>query len=198
MYKKFQPSSFIASPDMSFVDLGNSWKFEFFKIIHNSPKNCSIFRVVRKDYRKSLKPFKTKVTKTGNTLEELIVDSQHLLTFTIPLMENEEESIDLLSTKKNVLKQRHANITSAKNSLDAAVASFEEAFNRLDDRAQLEEQASQECYLDHAWDLSSTAEAVLGKLAETEIEISSTLENIKQTALRRQRRVESAGGVTVI
>ncbi|VDM82028.1 unnamed protein product [Strongylus vulgaris] len=89
-------------------------------------------------------------------------------------MENEEETIDLLNTKKNVMQQRHANITSAKLSLDAAVNSFEEAFDKLDDRTQQEEQASQETYLDNAWDLITTAEALLGKLAEKEIEVSTT------------------------
>ncbi|VDM72011.1 unnamed protein product [Strongylus vulgaris] len=122
----------------------------------------------------SSKPFKTRVTKTGNCLEELVADSQHLLTFTIPRMENQEETIDLLNTKKNVMQQQHASITSAKLSLDAAVNSFEEVFDKLDDRSQQEEQASQEMYLNLAWDLITTAEALLGKLAEKEIEISTT------------------------
>ncbi|EYC46152.1 hypothetical protein Y032_0406g901 [Ancylostoma ceylanicum] len=115
----------------------------------------------------------------------------HLLTYTVPVLENEEETRDILSTKKKIIQQRHANITSAKLSVDAAVSNFQEAFSRLDNRTQQEEQASQETYLDHAWDLITTAEAVLCKLAEKEIEVSSTLENLEQAALRRQRRLQS-------
>ncbi|VDM67326.1 unnamed protein product [Strongylus vulgaris] len=90
------------------------------------------------------------------------------------------------------MQQRHANITSAKLSLDAAVNSFEEAFDKLDNRSQQEEQASQETYLYHAWDLITAAEALLGKLAEKEIEISTTLENLKPVEFRRQRGIERA------
>ncbi|EYC37589.1 hypothetical protein Y032_0777g2272 [Ancylostoma ceylanicum] len=82
-------------------------------------------------------------------------------------------------------QQRHVNITSAKFSVDAAVSNLQEAFSKLDNRAQQEEQASQEKYLDHAWDLITTARAVLCKLAENEIEVSSTLESLEQAALRR-------------
>ena len=92
----------------------------------------------------SLKPFKTRLTKTGNTLEELIEGSEQLLAYVPPTMDNEEEAHDMVKAKKELIHQRYTNITAAKSSMDAAISDFRGAFSRLEDRIQEEESTAEE------------------------------------------------------
>ncbi|CAJ0591028.1 unnamed protein product [Cylicocyclus nassatus] len=139
----------------------------------------------------SLKPHKTRITKLGNTLEELIESSQHMVTFEIPITENEEESMDLLRTRIKSIQHRHTNIVTTKAALETAVSSYQEAFNSLDNNSQQEERTSQETYVDRAWDLTATALSLLNKLDEKETELSSRLDNFAQAARRRERQLET-------
>ncbi|CAJ0608218.1 unnamed protein product [Cylicocyclus nassatus] len=139
----------------------------------------------------SLKPHKTRITKLANTLEEMIESSQHMVAFEVPIMENEEESMDLLRTRIKSIQHRHTNITTTKAALETAVSSYQEAFNSLDNNSQQEERTSQETYVDRAWDLTATALSLLNKLDEKETELSSRLDNFAQAARRRERQLET-------
>ncbi|CAJ0609551.1 unnamed protein product [Cylicocyclus nassatus] len=139
----------------------------------------------------SLKPHKTRITKLGNTLEELIESSQHMVAFEIPITENEEESMDLLRTRIKSIQHRHTNITTTKAALETAVSSYQEAFSSLDNNSQQEERTSQKTYVDRAWDLTATALSLLNKLDEKETELSSRLDNFAQAARRRERQLEA-------
>ncbi|VDL76635.1 unnamed protein product [Nippostrongylus brasiliensis] len=140
----------------------------------------------------SLKPFKTRLSKTSNTLEELLKDSQALLTYIPPSLENDQEEQDLLKTRSKKLAQRHTNITTAKEHLEAAVSAFEVAFRGLDADRQEQELTAQETYLDRAWDIITTAEDVLVKLAEKRVELDTTRDCYEQAAQRRQGSITNS------
>ncbi|KAK6017311.1 hypothetical protein OSTOST_17171 [Ostertagia ostertagi] len=133
----------------------------------------------------TLKPFKTRLTKLGKTLEELLRDSQHWTTYIPPRLDDEEETIDHLIAKKRTLKQRLQNIQAAKSSLENAVASFDDAFNRMEQEQQAQEEDAYGTYTEAAWEAITSAEATIVKMREKEVEVENTLENLQRTSVRR-------------
>ncbi|EYC15371.1 hypothetical protein Y032_0037g3481 [Ancylostoma ceylanicum] len=92
----------------------------------------------------TLKPSKTRLTKTKKTLDELVRDSQPLTAFTLPTLDNAKETVDFLKGRKATLAQRISNINQATASLKTAMSCFEEMFEKISPEDQIREQPSYE------------------------------------------------------
>ncbi|KAL6735484.1 hypothetical protein ANCDUO_08124 [Ancylostoma duodenale] len=95
----------------------------------------------------TLKPSKTRLTKTKKTVDELIRDSQSLTAFTLPTLDSAEETVDFLKGRKATLAQRISDINQATASLKTAMSCFEKMFEKISPEDQAREQSSYEEYL---------------------------------------------------
>ncbi|XGW26197.1 hypothetical protein V3C99_007088, partial [Haemonchus contortus] len=118
-----------------------------------------------------LKALKTRLTKLGKSLDELLRDSQHWTTYTPARLDNDEETVDHLTAKKRMLHQRLQNIVEAKMSLEGAVTKFHDAFNSMEQEQQTREEEAYGSYTEAAWESITSAETTLAKMKEKEVEI---------------------------
>uniref|UniRef100_A0A7I4XXV1 DUF1758 domain-containing protein n=1 Tax=Haemonchus contortus TaxID=6289 RepID=A0A7I4XXV1_HAECO len=132
-----------------------------------------------------LKALKTRLTKMGKSLDELLRDSQHWTTYTPARLDNDEETVDHLTAKKRTLHQRLQNIEEAKMSLEGAVTKFHDAFNSMEQEQQTREEEAYGSYTEAAWESITSAETTLANMKEKEVEISYTLESFQRATTRR-------------
>ncbi|KAK5985715.1 hypothetical protein GCK32_006830 [Trichostrongylus colubriformis] len=86
----------------------------------------------------------------------------------------------------------HHRIVNSRNneSLDKAVASFEEAYEKVEQEDRTREEDACESYTDAVWESITSAEDTLGELAEKEIELSNSSDNpgqVEEMRLRLQK-----------
>ncbi|XGW15864.1 hypothetical protein V3C99_001375, partial [Haemonchus contortus] len=130
-----------------------------------------------------LKALKTRLTKLGKSLDELLRDSQQWTTYTPARLDNDEETVDHLTAKKR--NQRLQNIVEAKMSLEGAVTKFHDAFNSMEQEQQTREEEAYGSYTEAAWESITSAETTLARMKEKEVEIANTLESFQRATTRR-------------
>nr|CDJ97433.1 Protein of unknown function DUF1759 and Zinc finger domain containing protein [Haemonchus contortus] len=130
-----------------------------------------------------LKALKTRLTKLGKSLDELLRDSQHWTAYTPARLDNDEETVVHLTAKKRTFHQRLQNIEEAKMSLEGAVTKFHDAFNSMEQEQQTREEEAYGSYTEAAW--ITSAETTLAKMKEKEVEITNTMESFQRATTRR-------------
>ncbi|EYC34299.1 hypothetical protein Y032_0001g345 [Ancylostoma ceylanicum] len=126
----------------------------------------------------------------GKVLEERVRDTEPLLAWEIPTLQNENETIDHLKLKRVLFTERLNTLTEELATLHSLAEAFDQTFGALTTEQQQNEQASYDDYLEAAWDLETKAKTVQERLREKVAEINMRYECLVSIQQQRERERE--------
>ncbi|EPB69961.1 hypothetical protein ANCCEY_10955 [Ancylostoma ceylanicum] len=138
----------------------------------------------------TLKSLKGRLTKMAKVLEERVRDTEPLLAWEIPTLQNGNETIDHLKLKRVLFTERLNTLTEELATLHSLAEAFDQTFEALTTEQQQSEQASHNEYLEAAWDQETKANTVQERLREKVAEINMRIECLVSIQQQRERERE--------
>ncbi|VDL69057.1 unnamed protein product [Nippostrongylus brasiliensis] len=110
----------------------------------------------------------------------------------IPILANEQETLDNLKIKGVSFTERITTLTENLSYIQTLADTFDKAFESLEIEQQQQEEKAHEDYPEAAWDLEAKLKTMLGKLREKEAAANSRRDCLTQ--LQQQRQTDIARG----